>query len=113
MGGPYATAGFGATVSLAEARPGTETTEAGLLYGEDHARAVVSCDPAQEESLTRLAGELGVPAFPVGIVGPTRGELAITTPGGRYVWAVDRLREVYSSAIPRRMSHVAEDRGAE
>jgi phosphoribosylformylglycinamidine synthase len=112
MGGPYASAGFGGVVNLAGAGAGAEIQEIALLYGEDHARAVVSCDPAREESLTRLASELGVPAFPVGFVGPERGELAITTPGGSYLWPIDRLREVYFSAIPRRMSHVAEDRGA-
>jgi phosphoribosylformylglycinamidine synthase len=112
MGGPYASGGFGAVVDLTAAQPGGDQKEVALLYGEDHGRAVVSCDPAKEEPLLRLAREFGVPASPVGTVGPARGDLVITTPGGRYAWPVDRLREVYFSAIPRRMSHVAEDRGA-
>jgi phosphoribosylformylglycinamidine synthase len=112
MGGPYASGGFGAVVDLAVARPGDELKEVALLYGEDHGRAVVSCDPAKEEPLIRLAREFGVPACRAGVVGPARGELVITTPAARYMWPVDRLREVYFSAIPRRMSHVEEDRGA-
>ncbi len=108
MGGPYATQTFGAKVIL----PGETASDEALLYGEDHARVVTSVHPAQEEALLQLAGSMGVPARAAGTVGVPGGEIVIVTPGGRYAWAIDRLREIYHQAIPRRMSHVDEDRAA-
>jgi phosphoribosylformylglycinamidine synthase len=117
MGGPYATEGMGAEVRLeaegAAARvPATSAAppDAAVLYSEAHARAVVSCDPANEKALLALATEFGVPAAAAGTVGTPRGELVITTASGKYAWPIERLRTVYFSAIPRRMSHVDEDR---
>ena len=108
MGGPYATQTFGAKVIL----PGETASDEALLYGEDHARAVTSVHPELEEALLQLAASMGVPARTAGTVGVPGGEIVIVTPGGRYVWAIDRLREIYHQAIPRRMSHVDEDRAA-
>ncbi len=108
MGGPYATQTFGAKVIL----PGETASDEALLYGEDHARVVTSVHPEQEETLLQLAASMGVPARAAGTVGVPGGEIVIVTPGGRYAWAIDRLREIYHQAIPRRMSHVDEDRAA-
>ena len=120
MGGPYATAGVGAEVEVggsggsagASSALSAPSADVALLFGEDHARAVVSTDPSNEKALLALAKEFGVPAAAAGTVGPQGGELVITTEGGRYAWPIERLRTVYFSAIPRRMSHVDEDRAA-
>jgi phosphoribosylformylglycinamidine synthase len=125
MGGPYATAGLGAEVEVgggsAARRLGGSTgassassalSEVSLLYGEDHARAVLSTDPGNEKALLALAQEYGVTAVAAGTVGPPSGELVISTASARYAWPIERLRTVYFSAIPRRMSHVDEDRAA-
>jgi phosphoribosylformylglycinamidine synthase len=109
IGGPYATTWFGAKVLLPAVPPGEEG-QAALLYGEDHGRAVLSATAANEAALLALAAEHQVPAAAVGTVGVPDGELVIVTPGGRYVWATQQLRTIYLSAIPRRMSHVDEDR---
>jgi len=124
IGGPYALHGYGAELDLTGAPVGQspnpasgpvgqgDSAEVRLLYGEDGARAVVTCAPGQEPVLLALAKEHGVPAAAVGSVGPARGELAIRRGANRYGWPVESLRETYYSAIPRRMSHVQEDRAA-
>jgi hypothetical protein len=38
--------------------------------------------------------------------------VTIATGASRYSWSVNELRNTYFSAIPRRMSHVDEDRAA-
>ncbi|MBP9201250.1 MAG: hypothetical protein KBF47_14670, partial [Gemmatimonadales bacterium] len=116
MGGPYATASFGAKVILqidgsANRRPGGSAEEdaeweAALLYGEDQGRVLVSVHPKDEAAVLALAAEHGVPALVLGTVGVPGGEIVIVTRQGRYAWAVERLREVYHAAIPRRMARV-------
>jgi phosphoribosylformylglycinamidine (FGAM) synthase-like enzyme len=108
MGGPYAGAAFGAKIDLASY--GAGTAEDGLLFGEDGARAVVSCAPADVERLKSLAAEHRVPVTAVGEVGEVGGALVIRTPAGTRRWAIEDLRRTYFEAIPRRMSHVDEDR---
>jgi phosphoribosylformylglycinamidine synthase len=126
IGGPYAIHGYGAEIDLSAwpTRPLAHSQRAGgpvgqgdsedipFLYGEDGGRAVVTCDPTHQGALLSLAGELGVPALVAGTVGPARGELVIARNGRRYAWPVENLRTTYYSAIPRRMSHVDEDRAA-
>jgi phosphoribosylformylglycinamidine synthase len=113
IGGPYATHGFGAEVRMAPGAGGAAPAEdAALLFAEGHARAVLSVDPADEPALLALAKRFGVPAASIGTVGGADGALSITTPGGCYAWPVARLRETYFNAIPRRMSHVDEDRAS-
>ncbi|HXW96254.1 MAG TPA: AIR synthase-related protein, partial [Gemmatimonadales bacterium] len=114
IGGPYSLSGLGAEVAVPAGRTtfALDEAEAALLYGEDHARVVASCDPANEKALLALAKELGVPASSAGVVGPEDGELVLSTPAGKYRWGVGDLRGRYFSAIPRRMSHVDEDRAA-
>jgi phosphoribosylformylglycinamidine synthase len=108
VGGPYAEAPLGASIDLGGYAPGV--TDEGLLYGEDGARAVVSVSPAQLDALVALAREHGVPAWVAGQVGAASGEITIATAGGRYQWPSALLRQTYYGAIPRRMSHVVEDR---
>jgi phosphoribosylformylglycinamidine synthase len=108
VGGPYAEAPLGASIDLGGYAPGV--TDEGLLYGEDGARAVVSVSPAQLDALVALTREHGVPAWVAGQVGAASGEITIATAGGRYQWPSALLRQTYYGAIPRRMSHVVEDR---
>jgi phosphoribosylformylglycinamidine synthase len=110
LGGPYATTWFGAELKLGGY--GTAADDVALLYGEDQGRVVVSCDPAQEAAVIALARQFGVPVFAAGTVGDVSGRLVISTLAGRYEWPVSSLRETYFNAIPRRMSHVDEDRAA-
>jgi len=50
-----------------------------------------------------LAGELGVPLFRAGTVSVVDGAFRITLRDGQIEESVARLRDVYFSAIPRRM----------
>jgi phosphoribosylformylglycinamidine synthase II len=108
MGGPYAAQAFGARIDLVG--HGAGIAEDGLLYGEDGARAVVSCSPSDLERLVALARKHQVSTTPVGEVGDVGGALEIRTPSGTRRWAIDDLRRTYFEAIPRRMSHEDEDR---
>jgi len=106
MGGPYATQSFGASVKLTGA-----AEDAALLYGEDHARVVASCDPGSVAALQALGAEQGISVEPVGrLGGSARGaDFSITTPRATYGWRIGELRVVYFSAIPRRMAHAEEE----
>jgi phosphoribosylformylglycinamidine synthase len=110
LGGPYAPHGFGTEVHLTQYAPGLAAEL--LLYGEDGARAIVSCAPEAEAPLLALARTHGVPALVIGTVGEPAGELDVFCREVRLKWAVEGLRRIYLSAIPRRMSHVDEDRAA-
>jgi phosphoribosylformylglycinamidine synthase II len=110
IGGPYALGSFGAGLGLQGYAGGVD--DVALLYGEDQGRVVVSCDPANEQPLVALAGEFGVPIFAAGVVGAPNDALVVATGSARYTWATESLREIYFNAIPRRMSHVDEDRAA-
>ncbi|MDZ4257375.1 MAG: phosphoribosylformylglycinamidine synthase subunit PurL [Gemmatimonadales bacterium] len=102
IGGPWATDSFGATIDLA--RHHDDLSDEQWLFGEDGARAVVSCDPANVAALQRLAGTHGVPAHYLGLVGPARGELIINRDERQWRWPVSRLRSIHADAIPRRMA---------
>jgi phosphoribosylformylglycinamidine synthase len=110
IGGPYAGGSLGAGVGLKGY--GSAVDDVALLYGEDQGRVVVSCDPANEKQLVALAGEFGVPVFPAGAVGAPLAALVIATETARYKWSTESLREIYLTAIPRRMTHVDEDRAS-
>jgi phosphoribosylformylglycinamidine synthase len=107
MGGPYSSAPMGARLDLTGYARGL-SVEA-LFYGEDGARAVVSCDPGLEAALLALARQHGVPAF---VAGQTQAERTLKIKHGdrESDWSLDELRSVYDQAIPRRMEHVEEDR---
>ncbi len=108
IGGPYATASLGATLDLAGYAEGLPLD--GLLFGEDGARAVVSCAPDAVAGLLTLAAERGVPAFRAGAVGAPDGRLELEAGGKPLGWDTRALRRIYFEAIPRRMAHADLDR---
>ena len=103
MGGPYQDAGFGLEVDLTA--HGSPLTAHDLLFSESHGRAVITCAPERAAAVHALAAELGVPAVRAGSVGPVNGRfrIALHDGGGSIDQPVARLREVYFSAILRRM----------
>jgi phosphoribosylformylglycinamidine synthase len=115
IGGPYQTHGYGMTADLGllgtDASGDTgDGADPRLCFGEDGARAVVTVAPGQEGALMRLARELEVPAIAVGTVRAAGGDFQVRGLEGTYTWPIARLREIYFSAIPRRMARVEEDR---
>ena len=109
IGGPYAVHGLGATLDLTTLGG---SDDAALLFSEGHGRVVLSVAPGNEAAVAALAKEHGVPVAVIGTVGAVDGEFAVKTANGAYRWPVPALRNTYFNAIPRRMSHVAEDRAA-
>jgi phosphoribosylformylglycinamidine synthase len=115
MGGPYQDLGFGLDIDLtaygvrltAHDAPrtahGAQLTAHELLFSESHGRAVITCSPERAAAVQALAGELGVPLLRAGTVGAPNGAVRITLRDGLVEESVARLREVYYSAIPRRM----------
>jgi phosphoribosylformylglycinamidine synthase II len=101
MGGPYQEAGFGLDVDLTP--HAARLTPHELLFSESHGRAVVTCSPERVPAIQALAGELGVPLFRAGTVGSKDGAFRIALRDGQIEESVSRLRDVYFSAIPRRM----------
>jgi phosphoribosylformylglycinamidine synthase II len=108
IGGPYARGSLGAVVDLSDYATGVALD--GVLYGEDGARAVVSCAPGAVAGLVALAAEHGVPASRAGLVGVADGRLELRAAGQRLSWDTIALRRIYYDAIPRRMAHTEQDR---
>src|SRR2546427_4073682 len=101
IGGPYQELGFGLDVDLtAHSAP---LTAHQVLFSESHGRAVITCSPDRAGAVQALAGELGVPLCRAGTVGPKDGAFRIALRDGQIEESVSRLRDVYFSAIPRRM----------
>jgi len=100
MGGPYAPSGFGLDVDLT---PHADLDAATVLFAESHGRAVVTTPPASVTPLLALSAEMGVPAGPVGVVGPDDGTVRIRCGDTVVAHSVGALRRVYFAAIPRRM----------
>ena len=102
MGGPYQERGFGLDIDLTTYDAPRTSQE--LLFSESHGRAVITCAPERAPAVQALAGELGVPVLRVGSVGPVNAPFRIALrDGGSIEEPVQRLRDVYFSAIPRRM----------
>ena len=101
MGGPYQEQGYGLDVDLTS--HAARLTPPEVLFSESHGRAVITCPPERAAAVQALAGELGVPALRCGSVGPADGTFRITLRDGAIEESVGRLRDVYFSAIPRRM----------
>jgi len=101
MGGPYQEHGFGLNVDVSTYHAPLTTQE--LLFSESHGRAVVTCSPDRAGAVQALAGELGVPLFRAGTVGSEDGAFRIALRDGQIEEPVARLRDVYFTAIPRRM----------
>ena len=106
MGGPYQTSGFGLDVDLTTYHAPRSThalTAHELLFSESHGRAVVTCAPERVAAVEALAREHGVPLYRAGTVGPAQGEFRLRLRDQQIAESVNRLREVYFNAIPRRM----------
>ncbi len=107
MGGPYVPGSLGASLDLTGYAP--DVPIEGLLYGEDGARAVVTCAPPQGRRLIGLANEHRVPVFHAGRV-ERAGTLELQVGSQLFSWSTEALRRIYSEAIPRRMQHPDVDR---
>jgi phosphoribosylformylglycinamidine synthase II len=101
MGGPYEETGFGLDADLTAYGSGLPALE--LLFSESHGRAVVTCAPERAAAVPALAQELGVPAQRVGSVGERGGAVRLQLRDATVEHPVDRLRQVYFTAIPRRI----------
>ena len=107
IGGPYVPGSLGADLDLTGYAP--DVPADGLLYGEDGARAVVSCAPPSSRFLIALANEHGVPVFHAGRV-QSAGALELQVGSQVFSWSTEGLRRIYFDAIPRRMQHPDVDR---
>jgi phosphoribosylformylglycinamidine synthase len=100
MGDAYRGEGRGCRVDL---RPLGGASPAGLLFGEDQGRVVLSVPPRQVQAVLALASRHGVPAADLGDVGDAAGALEITLDGAILRMGVDELRTIYAQALPRRL----------
>jgi phosphoribosylformylglycinamidine synthase subunit PurL len=107
IGGPYVPGSLGASLDLTGYAPDVPLD--GLLYGEDGARAVVSCSQAAARPLIALADKHGVPVFRAGLV-ESAGTLELQVGSQLFSWSTEALRRIYFDAIPRRMQHPDVDR---
>lgn len=102
IGSPYQERGIGAEVDLTELASALEP--ASLLYGEESGRALLSASPARVATILELARGQGVPARVIGTVGAWDGLLEIRLSNQELAFPVSRLREIYFTAIPRRIA---------
>ncbi|HZA97483.1 MAG TPA: phosphoribosylformylglycinamidine synthase subunit PurL [Gemmatimonadales bacterium] len=109
IGGPYVPGSLGASLDLTGYAPDVPLD--GLLFGEDGARAVVSCSQAAARPLIALADQHGVPIFRAGLV-ESAGTLELEVGPHLFSWSTEALRRIYFDAIPRRMQHPDVDRTA-
>jgi phosphoribosylformylglycinamidine synthase subunit PurL len=109
IGGPYVPGSLGASLDLTGYAPDVPLD--GLLFGEDGARAVVSCSQGSARSLIALAGTHGVTVFRAGLV-ESAGTLELRVGSQLFSWSTEALRRIYFDAIPRRMQHPDVDRTA-
>ena len=110
IGGPYAASGLGASVDLSAL--GSDLPPEGILFSEDGARAVVSVAPEHVATVVGLAGEHGVAVHRAGQVTEPGAMLELRLAGRVFSWSVGALRQIYFTAIPRRMQHPDVDRSA-
>jgi phosphoribosylformylglycinamidine synthase len=101
MGGPYQEHGFGLDVDVTAY--GASLTADEVLFSESHGRAVITCSADRVTAVQALASEHGVPCSRVGSVGEQDGAFRVALRDGTIEESVARLRDVYFSAIPRRM----------
>ncbi|HEY3934101.1 MAG TPA: phosphoribosylformylglycinamidine synthase subunit PurL, partial [Gemmatimonadales bacterium] len=102
IGGPWATSVFGAEVDIAG--HADDVTDTAWFFGEDGARAIVSCDPSHVAALQRLAHDHGIACHYLGLVGTAGGYLEVRRGNQHWRWSVAELRTTYMNAIPRRMA---------
>jgi len=101
MGGPYQQAGFGVDLDLAGYASGLGATE--LLFSESHGRALVTCPSEKTAAVEQLARRSGVPVYDAGMVKTPNETFALRLRDAAIEQTVAALREVYFSAIPKRM----------
>lgn len=101
MGGAYEETGFGLDLDLTAYALRLAADE--LLFSESHGRAVITCAPERTAAVAALAQELGVAAQAIGTVGERGGVLRIKLRDAAVEHSVERLRQVYFTALPRRM----------
>jgi phosphoribosylformylglycinamidine synthase len=97
IGGPYAERGFGLALDLRSMASGLTT--AGLLFGEDHGRALLSVDPEHLPAIMAAAQHGRVPVARLGTVGAADGPFVIILPDTRIEVPVARLRQLYFGAL--------------
>lgn len=102
IGGPWNNRVFGARANLAQHAESVSDT--GWCFGEDMARALISCAPEYVAALQRLAHDHGTPCHFLGLVDGSDPTLRIERGANGWAWSVTRLRELYMNAIPRRMA---------
>ena len=107
IGGPYVPGSLGAGLDLTGYAP--DVPLEGVLYGEDGARAVVSCSQGSARALIALADQHGVPVFRAGLV-ESAGTLELQVGPQLFSWSTEALRRIYFDAIPRRMQYPEVDR---
>src|SRR2546422_958778 len=101
MGGAYEQAGFGLDVDLTSYA--LRLTPYDVLFSESHGRAVVTCAPERAAAVTALAQEHGVPIHRAAAVGERGGRVRLRLRDAVIDRPVGELREVYFTAIPRRL----------
>jgi phosphoribosylformylglycinamidine synthase subunit PurL len=109
IGGPYVPGSLGAGLDLTGYAPDLPLD--GLLFGEDGARAVISCSQGAARPVIELADQHGVPIFRAGLV-ESAGTLELQVGSHLFSWSTEALRRIYYDAIPRRMQHPDVDREA-
>jgi phosphoribosylformylglycinamidine synthase len=109
IGGPYVPGSLGAGLDLTGYAP--DVPSDGLLFGEDGARAVISCPQASARPIIALADQHGVPIFRAGLV-ESAGTLELQVGPHLFSWSTEALRRIYFDAIPRRMQRPDVDRTA-
>jgi phosphoribosylformylglycinamidine synthase II len=101
MGGAYDETGFGLDIDLTAYALGL--TGHDLLFSESHGRVVVTSAPERAGAVTALAQEHGVPIHRAGVVRERGGRVRLRLRDARVDRPVGELREVYFTAIPRRL----------
>jgi phosphoribosylformylglycinamidine synthase len=109
IGGPYVPGSLGASLDLTGYAPDVPLD--GLLFGEDGARAIISCSQVSARPLIALADQYGVPIFRAGLV-ESAGTLELQVGPHVFSWSTEALRRIYFDAVPRRMQHPDVDRSA-
>jgi len=104
IGGPYADSTMGVSVDLTGYAPDVDAPA--LLYGEDGARAVLSCPQDVADALTALAEDHGVPYRRIGTVGDPGAAVEVNLDQEKLRWPSSELRRRYFDAIPRRMGRI-------
>ena len=101
MGGPYQQAGFGVDLDLTGYAPGLDAAD--LLFSESHGRALVTCPPEKTGAVKLLARRSGIPVYDAGVVKTPDETFALRLRDAAISQTIAALREVYFSAIPKRM----------